>query len=663
MRQSAREIRCAVGVDIALAAMALVAIALIAGPFGLAHSIAAQQPSLIPRRVLFGSPERSSPRLSPNGKLLAYLASDGGVLNVWVRTIGRNDDRPATLERNRPIRRYAWRGDSRHLLYLQDTDGDENWHLWQTDVVSGENRDLTPFDSVQAQIVALDPGHADEMLVALNRRDRRLHDVYRLDLRTGALTLVVENPGDVVEWTADRQLRVRLAQAALPDGGTEIRIRDDASGHWRVLRREAADESFGAVVGFTDDGRRLWLVSSTAANAARLLEVDAASGNSRVLVADSQFDVTAALLHPTRHTLEAVSVVREHSEWAFVDPTLSGDFERLRQLHDGVMSIASRDLADRYWVVQYERADGPIAYFLYDRMSGTGTRLFSERPALERYALAPMTSFSFQARDGMTIHGYLTLPPGRAPRGLPFVLLVHGGPWERDVWGYDPEVQLLANRGYGVLQVNYRGSTGYGKAYLNAGNREWAGKMQDDLVDGKRWAVAQGYADSSRVCLFGTSYGGYATLVGLAYTPAEFRCGISVAGPSSLLTLLRSIPPYWTGYRALFEQRLGRLDADSAFLHERSPAFKADRITAPLLIVQGANDPRVTRQESDQLVAAMRRHGRGVEYIVFPDEGHGFARPENRLRFYAVAEAFLAQQLGGRAEPAGEGESVAGLLH
>ncbi|HEU4587931.1 MAG TPA: S9 family peptidase [Gemmatimonadales bacterium] len=627
----------------------------------------AQEPPLIPRRILFGTPERSSPRLSPDGERVAYLAIDAGVLNVWVRTLGRNDDRPVTAERGRPIRRFAWRGDSRHILYQQDTDGDESWHLFQVDTRTGETRDLTPFENVQAQIVALEPARPHEMLVALNRRDRRFHDVYRLDLRTGALTLDTENPGDVVEWVADHALRVRLAQATAPDGSTELRVRDGAHDPWRVLRVERPDESFGAVLGFSADDRKVWVVSSADADAARLLQLDTRSGEATVVAADPQFDVNGALLDPWHRAVQAVNIIRERPEWVLVDSSLAAEFERLHAAHAGVPSVVSRDLNDRRWIVQYERADGPLAYRLYDRRSGRITRLFSERSALAPYArepfgLAPMQPITFTARDGMTLYGYLTLPRHVAPRGLPLVLLVHGGPWERDVWGYDPEVQLLANRGYAVLQVNYRGSTGYGKAYLNAGNREWAGKMQDDLVDAKRWAVAQGYADSSRVCLVGTSYGGYATLVGLAFTPDEFRCGIAVAGPSSLLSLLRSIPAYWTGYRAVLDKRLGGLEADSVFLRERSPIYRADQIAAPLLIVQGANDPRVPRAESDQLVAAMRRHGRAVDYIVFPDEGHGFVRPENRLRFYAAAEAFLARHLGGRAEPPWEGESVAGFL-
>ena len=488
-------------------------------------------------------------------------------------------------------------------------------------------------------------------------RDRRYHDAYRLDLATGRPTLVAANPGDVTGWIADNRLRVRAATAMLPDGGTELRTRSGEGAEWKAVRRESSDETFPTVAGFTPDDRGLWLLSSVDANAARLLRMDAASGAATPLAGDSVFDATGVLVHPVRRTLQAVQFTRQRLEWQAMDSAVSADLRTLQRLRDGDFTIDSRDRADRKWIVTYVVSDGPVAYYLYDRPTRRASLLFVHRPALERYTMAKMEPVAFRARDGLQLYGYLTLPVGREPKRLPTVMLVHGGPWARDVWGYHPEVQWLANRGYAVLQVNYRGSTGYGKAHLNAGDREWAGKMHTDLLDAKTWAVDRGYSDPDRICIYGGSYGGYATLVGLAFTPGEFTCGVDVVGPSNLVTLLQTVPPYWAPYRAMLDKRLGRLQEEE-FLRSRSPLFRADSIRAPLLIVQGANDPRVKQAESDQIVTAMRTRGRPVKYIVFPDEGHGFARPENKLRFYAAAEPFLAEYLGGRLEPASQEEKI-----
>ncbi|MDZ7260902.1 MAG: S9 family peptidase [candidate division KSB1 bacterium] len=616
----------------------------------------AQLPTLIPRETLFGNPEKAQPRISPDGKRLAYLAPDKGVLNVWVRTIGQKDDTVLTADKKRGIRYYEWQQDSEHILYLQDFDGDENWHLYQTNLKTKVTRDLTPFDGVQARPIATDPRFPDQFLVGLNIRDRRLHDVYRLNLKNGALELDTENPGDVTEWTADNQLQIRVAQAFAPDGSTIIRLRDKAEDPWREFQRWSADETFGGVVGFTPDNKGVWLISSVGANAARLLQVDLATGQSQVVAEDPQYDVSNVMIHPKTKKLEAVAFIRARSEWKVIDPTIRTDFEALRCVRDGDFSIVSRDLDDKTWLISYVEDDAPVYYYTYDRATKKATLLFSNRPKLEQYKLAEMKPISFTARDGMVIHGYLTLPPDKEPKNLPMVLNVHGGPWGRDTWGLDNEVQWLANRGYAVLQINFRGSTGYGKTYLNAGDREWAGKMHTDLIDGKNWAVAQGYADPKKVCIMGGSYGGYATLVGLAFTPDEFVCGVDIVGPSNLVTLIKSIPPYWAPIKALFDKRVGKVETEEEFLKSRSPLFKADQIKAPLLIAQGANDPRVKQAESDQIVAAMRKNNKPVEYLVFPDEGHGFARPENRLKFYAAAEQFLATYLGGRVEPPSEAE-------
>lgn len=621
----------------------------------------AQEPKLIPREVLFGNPEKASPKISPDGKMLAYLAPDQGVRNVWVRTIGKKDDRVVTSDRKRGISIYFWQPDSRHILYLQDVGGSEDFHVYQTSVASKETRDLTPFDGVRAQIVSVEPEIPDQVLVALNRRDKRFFDVHRLNFKTGELQLDTQNPGDVAGWTADNAMQLRAATVYVPGGGQEIRIRETTGSRWKTFQKWGPEETPGGAVAFSPDNKALWVISSVDANAARLIEVDVASGKTKVLAQDPQYDLSGAMVHPKKKTLEAVRFIRAKGEWQVIDKSIEPDFKVLRKVREGDFSVISRDLADKTWIVSYTTDIGPVYYYTYDRASRKASFLFSNRPALEKYELAKMEPISFKARDGMTLYGYLTMPVG-VKKKAPMVLLVHGGPWGRDVWGFNSIVQMLANRGYGVLQVNFRGSAGYGKEYMNAGDREWAGKMHDDLVDGKRWAIQQGYANPEKVAIMGGSYGGYATLVGLTFTPDEFACGVDIVGPSNLFTLLSTIPPYWTTIKAMFERRVGSTEKDADFLRSRSPLFKAHQIKKPLLIGQGANDPRVKQAESDQIVKAMRDKNIPVTYILFPDEGHGFVRPENNLRFMAAADQFLAKCLGGRYEPPSEQEKWEAFL-
>jgi dipeptidyl aminopeptidase/acylaminoacyl peptidase len=426
--------------------------------------------------------------------------------------------------------------------------------------------------------------------------------------------------------------------------------------------RWGPDETFGGVASFTPDDRGLWLISSVGANAARLLEVDLEAGTQRVLAEDAQYDVGGILRHPRTRHLQAVRFTRARSEWTVLDRSMDADFEALGKVRGGDWSVVSRDLEDETWIVAYLEDAAPVHYFVWDRVHRQATLLFLNRRRLTEYTLAPMEPISFPARDGMLLHGYLTAPAGQPASGLPAVVLVHGGPWVRDTWGLDNEVQWLANRGYAVLQINYRGSTGYGKDYLNAGDREWGAKMSSDLLDGKGWMVARGIADPARVGIMGGSYGGYAVLAALAFTPEEFACGVDIVGPSSLATLIESIPPYWTTAKATFDKRMGRLETERAFLESRSPLHHAHAIRRPLLIAQGANDPRVKQTESDQIVAAMRGKQLEVLYLLFPDEGHGFARPENQRKFIAAVEPFLARHLGGRVELPAEDERWDALL-
>jgi dipeptidyl aminopeptidase/acylaminoacyl peptidase len=616
---------------------------------------------LIPRKVLFGNPERTSPRISPDGTRLAWIAPRDGVLNVWSAPIGASgasgasgvDWEAATVvtdDTDRGIRSFTWALDGRHLLYVQDTGGDENWRLYDVDMETMARRDLTPFDGIQVQIIAASKRHRDELLVGMNRDNPELHDVYRLDLPTGELVKLIDNPG-YAGWLADEDLVVRGALAPLPDGGFDLLVRDSADGDWRTLLTISADDAPSSdVLSFSGDGRSLLVISAAGSDTGRLSQIDLASGEARVLVEDSEADVADAVLHPDTREPQIVEVLKDRAEYHVLDPSVEQDFKAIRALHPGDPQLVGRDEADTTWLVAFVDDAGPVQYFAYDRTSRAGSFLFDSRPELSRFELAGMEPFSFTARDGLTIHGYATFPADAARSGLPMVLDVHGGPQARDVWGFNPEAQWMANRGYLSVQVNYRGSTGYGKSFVSAGDREWGAKMHDDLLDAVQYAVDQGWADPDKVAIYGGSYGGYAALVGAAFTPDVFCCAVDIVGPSNLQTLLETIPPYWKPAIAQLYRRVGNPETDKEFLWSRSPLSRAHDIRIPLLIAQGANDPRVKQAESEQIVAALKEAGIDYEYMLFPDEGHGFAKPENRQKFYAAAERFLAKYLGGRFE-------------
>lgn len=630
---------------------------------------------LIPRAVLFGNPERTSPRLAPDGRRLAWLAPRDGVLNVWVGPLGQGRSPlegavAVTDDRDRGIRSFLWAHDNRHLVYIQDAGGDENWRVFDVDLdaldpdgdgggagggpgaeaISRATRDLTPFEQVAAQLIAVDKLHPHEVLVGLNRDNPQLHDVYHLDLRTGALEKVVDNPG-LVAWVADADLVVRAGMAPEADGGFVVMARDGREEDWRAILRVGADDALtSAPLAFSRDGSSLLAISSVGAETGRLVRLDLSTGDASVIAGDPHADVSSVRLHPDTREPQVVVLAKDRAEYLVLDPSLEEELVSIRALHPGDPVLAGEDDADATWLVTFTNDAGPIAYFAWDRSRRQGELLFEHQPRLSQFQLAGMEPFCYRARDGLEVHGYLSFPPGKERSQLPAVLNVHGGPWARNQWGFDPEAQWLANRGYLCIQVNYRGSTGYGKAFVNAGDREWGAKMHEDLLDAVDWVVAQGWVDRRRIGIYGGSYGGYAALVGAAFTPEVFCCAVDIVGPSNLKTLIESVPPYWAPLIAQFHRRVGDPDADERFLWSRSPLSRAGDIRIPLLIAQGANDPRVKQAESEQIVSALTAAGVDHEYLLFPDEGHGFAKPENRLRFYAAAEAFLGRHLGGRVE-------------
>ncbi|MEO1130931.1 MAG: S9 family peptidase, partial [Planctomycetota bacterium] len=478
------------------------------------------------------------------------------------------------------------------------------------------------------------------------------------------MELVIENDQGFAGFITDDDYRVRIAAQPTMTGGVEYFVRDDASGSWTPFQSIGLEDSLTtSPVGFSKTGRVLYMLDSRDRNTAALMARDVRSGESRVLAEDDLTDIGAVLMHPTERTVQAVSTNYKRQKWKILDESIAEDFSYLRRVADGDFSISSRTLDDREWIVAYVLDDGPVRYYHYDRDARSADFLFTNRSALDDLPLARMHPVIIKARDGLDLVSYYTLPvwaddegDGLPEKPLATVLLVHGGPWGRDAWGYNPIHQWLANRGYAVLSVNFRGSTGFGKDFINAGNLAWATTMHDDLIDAVDWAIAQGISDPDRVAIMGGSYGGYATLVGLTFTPEKFAAGVDIVGPSNLITLLNSIPPYWTSFRDQFRKRVGDIDSPEGriMLRSRSPLTHVEEIVKPLLIGQGANDPRVKEAESQQIVEAMQEKNIPVTYVRYPDEGHGFARPQNRLSFFAVAEIFLAQHLGGVYEEIGD---------
>jgi dipeptidyl aminopeptidase/acylaminoacyl peptidase len=619
---------------------------------------------LIPREALFGNPSRVGGQISPDGTWLGWMAPDDGVMNVWVAPAadpGRS--RLMTHSKDRPIPGYFFAPDSRSLLYVQDKAGDENYLLYQVLLDSGEERCLTPFENTRVRPMGASHKIRDKILVGLNNRDARHHDVHLLDLDTGALTPVLQNEDGYVGFLPDDDLMLRYALRQNAEGGTDMfPIVEGAIAAEPSEVTGLEDSLTTHVAGFTADGQTLYWYDSRGRNTAALLAQDMASGAKRVIAEDAKADIGGTMRHPLTGEVEAYSVNYLKSEWIALEPGVKSSLDWLKGQLAGEFSVSSRTVADDTWIVGNDPLVAPPRAYLFDRPTRTLTELYVTRPELEGAPLQPLHSREIAARDGLTLVSYLTLPPGSDPEGsgvpaapVPLILYVHGGPWARDGYGYNPVHQWFANRGYAVLSVNFRGSTGFGKSFINASNLEWGAKMHDDLLDAVNWAVDQGIAERDKVAIMGGSYGGYATLAGLAFTPEVFACGVDIVGPSNLETLLETIPPYWQPMVKQFHERMGNPEtpAGKQLLIDRSPLHKADRICRPLLIGQGANDPRVKQSESDQIVEAMKRHGIPVTYVVFPDEGHGFAKPTNRIAFNAITENFLATVLGGRAEPMG----------
>ncbi len=601
----------------------------------------------IPIKDFFDNPKISSASISPDAKSYAFLAPDNNRMNVWVCAAGQFDKaRVITHDKARGIRSFSWTRDGKYVLYSQDQGGNENFHIYRADPSKPDAPavDLTPEEGARAEFVDLPRERPDEALVAINARDKRYFDVYRLRISTGELKMIQQNPGDIDSWHTDTNGVLRAAAAQISGGRTEIRVRDSGEGPFRVLATYT-DEEDASIHAFTKDGTALYFSSARGTNTSHLATLDLKTGKETLIDEDPEYDIDGPIISDKTHELLGVVYNKDRMTYKMFDPQMKKDLALLEKVHDGDVLFRDSDAGEQHWIIAYNSPTDPGATYAYDRATGKTDFLYRPRPWLKPDELVGMKPISFPGGDGLAIHGYLSLPKGVEPKNLPTVLVVHGGPWARDDWGYDPEAQFLCNRGFAVLQVNYRGSTGYGKKFLHAGDREWGGKMLDDMVAGVDWAVAQGYSDKDKLGVYGGSYGGYATLAALAFRPAVFKCGVDYVGVSNLLTFMNTIPPYWETYRDVMYRRVGNPKTDVAFLRSRSPLFAADKIIAPLFIAQGFNDPRVNHAEAEQIVKALKAAGKPVEYMVKMDEGHGFANPENRLDFYGKMEAFLAKYL------------------
>lgn len=620
-----------------------------------------QDVEVIARDVLFGNPEKAAFMASPDGKHLSWLAPLDGVLNVYVAPVDNlAAAKCVTNDDYRGIRQYFWAENGTHLIYMQDKGGDENFHAYSVELATNKVIELTPFEGARAQVQQTSKLFPDHILVGVNNRDAQLFDIHKVDVTTGELELVMQNEG-YVGFDTDSNFNVRFAARYEGDGSISYFEVDGTTVKPETyLSIPSTDALTTQIVGFNTAGDKLYIIDSRTGNTAALFVRDMNTGQTDMLFEHPKADVSGALANPETGDVEAVAANHLRTEWQVLDTAIDGDLKYLRTVQDGDISITSRAADDTFWTVAYVRDNGPVEYYTYDRTAKKAEYVFSNRPELEDKPLAKMHPTIIESRDGLELVSYLTLPvwsdtdgDARPDEALPTVLLVHGGPWARDAWGFNSMHQWLSNRGYAVLSVNYRGSTGFGKDFINASNFEWAGKMHDDLIDAVEWAEQEGIADPDRVAIMGGSYGGYATLVGLTFTPDTFACGVDIVGPSSLVTLLNTIPPYWKPAMELFNQRVGNVSTEEgkALLESRSPLNFIDKIKKPLLIAQGANDPRVKQSEADQIVEAMKAKNIPVTYILFPDEGHGFARPENNTAFNAATEAFLAEHIGGRYEP------------
>ncbi len=615
---------------------------------------------LIPREILFSNPERINVKLSPNGQHLSYLANLDGVQNIFIATTDKpKESAPITKDTARGIRQYFWLYDNQHVAYLKDGGGDENWCLHIVNIPTKEDVIHTP-EKIKAIVYHVSPKFPEEILIGINERSKAYHDVYRLNIRTGEKTLILQNDQKFSDFIFDDDYNLRFATLTTDEGGVEYfkALSVDKTGKytWESFMKIGIEDAYippllagsTRLLGLTRDGKVLYMLDSRGHDLNTLKSINLDTKVETILAEGKKADIEDAMFDPSTGIVQAYSIYYLHETWAYLDKEIELHLNTIKQTLKGEVNVVSRTLDDSLWVVADMKDDGPIGYYLYNKNNKTLTFLFNHRDNLNKYKLAKMEGVVVKARDGLELPCYITKPVG-ANGAVPLVLVVHGGPWRRDKWGFISEVQWLANRGYAVLQVNFRASIGFGKAFINKGNLEWGSKMHEDLLDAVIWAVKEGIADPEKIAIYGGSYGGYSALWGATQSGNVFKCAVDIVGPSNLQTLLANFPADWASSMEQWYRRVGdpRTVEGNALLKERSPLTHVDKIQIPILIAQGEKDPRVTQNESEQIVAVMKEKNLPFIYMLFMDEGHGFARPENKFAFYGIAERFLSNNLGG----------------
>ncbi|MBK9271517.1 MAG: prolyl oligopeptidase family serine peptidase [Saprospiraceae bacterium] len=620
------------------------------------------QPPLIDREIFFGDPEISGAQLSPNGKFMSFIKPFNGTRNIWVKKANQAFDAavPITADTKRPIGNYFWSRDSKYILYVQDKGGNENYHVYAVNPIEkaaeGSEvppaRNLTDLKNVRSYIYAVPKTNTDLMYVGLNDRDPAWHDLYEIKISTGERKMLRQNTDRMVAWIFDRRDKLRLAMRSNPDGSTDL-LKVEPTGLTKIYSCGVL-ENFSPV-NFHENGQQIYMETNVGSDLSRLVLFNINTKAETLVESDPEkkVDFGRAMFSDVTNKLVATFYEGDKQRIYWKDERFEEEYKMLQKQFKGMeIGFDNSTKDENTWLISVYSDTDPGSKYLYERMSKKTTFLYRPRPKMPIDDLAPMTSIRYKSSDGLEIQAYLTLPKGLPQKNLPLLVIPHGGPWARDQWGYNSYAQLWSNRGYAVLQPNFRASTGFGKKFIDAGNKQWGDKMQDDITWGVQHLVKKGMVDAKRVGILGGSYGGYATLAGLTFTPDVYACGVSIVGPSSLLTLLESIPPYWEAGRKIFHERMGdpTNEMGAAQLKRQSPLYSVDKIKVPLMVVQGANDPRVKKAESDQIVIAMRDKNLPVEYILAPDEGHGFARPVNHMAYIASAEKFLAKHLGGRAQ-------------
>jgi len=606
---------------------------------------AAEPPPKIPLRDFFKNPLSSSYLLSPDGNTLSYLAPWETRMNIFVRPTAGGEAKRITSDKERDIREYFWKG-NQFVVYAQDKKGDENFHLFRIDLKTGEVKDLTQFPKVRAELVDdLEDISENEIVMMMNKRNAEVFDAYRLNVATGEMKMIAKNPGHVDHWVTDHKGRILAATESDGVNATLLTRPDEKAPFKKVLStnfRERVTPEF-----YTFDNKEIYATSNIGRDKVAIVKIDPATAKETGTIYENpEVDVDSLAFSKKRKVLTYAEYTTWREERKYLDPQTEKMYSAIEQKLPGYqIDLVGNDHEEDKFVVAATSDRTPGSRYLFDAKTKELTKLVDVAPWLKEDQLAPMKPIEYKSRDGLTIHGYLTLPLGRDPKNLPTVMIPHGGPWARDEWGYDPEVQFLANRGYAVLQVNFRGSTGYGRKFWEASFKQWGKTMQDDLTDGVQWLIKQGIADPKRVAIYGGSYGGYATLAGVTYTPDLYAAAVDYVGISNLFTFMKTIPPYWKPFLDQMHEMVGDPEKDKDLFTAMSPALNADKIKTPLFVAQGAQDPRVNKAESDQIVQSLRKRGVDVEYMVKDNEGHGFNNEENRFAFYEATEAFLAKYL------------------